>query len=132
MTGQVLRVMASANPDVHISPTGLFHIGGLNISNSILFGWISAVIVVVSMIFIARRITVKPKGGVYQFVEVIVDYMSGTIEGAFDEKKRSQKYLLYFIPLFFFILIDNLLGLIPGIGDPVTYHGNPLLRPFTA
>ena len=132
MTAAVLSVFASSGPDVHIAPQGLFSIGGVTITNSILYGWIGTAIMISLFIWIARRITIKPKGGIIQFIEVVADYIAGTVEGAFDEKKRAQKYVLYFVPLFFIILFNNLLGLIPGIGDPVTLHGNALLRPFTA
>ena len=44
---------------------------------------------------------------------------------------RGRKYVPYFVTLFFFLLINNWLGLIPGVGDTLTIHGNPLFRPFT-
>ncbi len=117
---------------VDIAPAGTFHIGGVAISNSVLYGWIGAVLMIIFFIWVARRITVNPKGGIIQYVEVIADFMVGTVEGAFEDKQRAQKYILYFIPLFFFILFNNLLGLIPGAGYAITYHGNDFLRPFTA
>lgn len=126
------HVFASSGPSVHIVPQGLFHIWHLAITNSILFGWIGTIVMIILFIWIARRITVKPKGGIIQFIEVIAEYIGGTVEDAFDEKARAQKYVLYFVPLFFFILFNNLLGLIPGIGDPITYNSTALLRPLTA
>jgi len=128
----VLGKFAASALNVYIAPSGVFHIGSVSISNSILFGWISTLVIVVVFIWVARHITVKPKGGIIQYIEVAADYMVGTIEGAFEEKKRAQKYILYFITLFFFILANNLLGLIPGVGESIKYSGSPLLRPFTA
>ena len=128
-----LRIFASSSAlKVHIAPQGLFHIGPLLITNSILYGWIGTIVMIVLFIWAARRITVRPKGGIIQFIEWIAEFMSGTVEDAFEQKDRAQKYILYFVPLFFIILFNNLLGLIPGVGDPVIYHGIPLLRPFTA
>lgn len=126
------NMFASSTPEVHIAPQTVFSIGGLNISNSILFGWISLAIMCVLFIWVAHRITVKPKSGIIQYIEVIADYITGTVEGAFDEKERAQKYILYFITLFFFILVNNIIGLLPGVGDSLTSHGNSLFRPFTA
>lgn len=131
MGGVLTKFVASAL-EVYIAPSHILNIGGISITNSILFGWISTVIIVVFFIWVAHRITVKPKGGIIQYVEVVADYMVGTVEGAFEEKKRAQKYVLYFIALFFFILANNLLGLIPGVGESIKYNGSPLLRPFTA
>ncbi|HEX5447943.1 MAG TPA: F0F1 ATP synthase subunit A [Candidatus Saccharimonadales bacterium] len=119
-------------PEVHIAPQTVFHLGPVAITNSILYGWISAVIMVAVFIIAARRITVHPKGGFIQFVEVVADYMSETVKDAFENKERSYKYILYFVTIFFFMLANNLLGIIPGVGESVTSHGNSLLRPFTA
>lgn len=127
-----LSHFASSKLVVNIEPKGLFHIGPVMITNSVLYGWICAVLIVAFFIYIARRMTVKPKGGLIQYIEVAADFIVGTIEGAFEEKKRAQKYILYFLVLFFFLLANNLLGLIPGVGDSITYHGNDLFRPFTA
>src|SRR5579884_3481561 len=126
------KLMAAAAPEVHIAPQTVFTIGGIGITNSILFGWISLVIMIVLFIWVARRITVKPKSGIIQYIEVVADYITGTVGGAFDQKERAQKYILYFVTLFFFILVNNLIGLLPGVGDSLNAHGTPLFRPFTA
>ncbi len=128
----MIELFASSSPTIYIAPSPLFHIWKFSITNSILYGWVATTIIVVVMIAIARRMTVKPKGGIIQFIEVVADYMTGTVTEAFEEKEKSQKYVLYFITVFFFLLLSNLLGLIPGIGDSIVYHGNPFLRPFTA
>ncbi|MGH7234438.1 MAG: F0F1 ATP synthase subunit A [Candidatus Saccharimonadales bacterium] len=126
------HTFASSGPAVHIAPAGLFHIWHLTITNSILYGWIGTAIMVALFIWVAHTITVKPKGGIIQFIEVIAEFIGGTVETAFDEKDRAQKYVLYFVPLFFFILFNKQLGLIPGIGESLTYKGTALLRPLTA
>jgi F-type H+-transporting ATPase subunit a len=128
----VSTVFASSAPAVHIAPQTVFTIGGVNITNSILFGWISLILICTLFIWVAHRITIKPKGGIIQYIEAIADFITDTVMGAFDETERAQKYVLYFITIFFFILVNNIIGLIPGVGEPLTSHGNPLFRPFTA
>lgn len=127
-----INFFGSSAPAVHIAPQAVFHLFNIAITNSILYGWIGTLIMLVLFIWVAHHITVKPKGGIIQFIEVIAEYIGGTVEGAFDDKQRSAKYVLYFVPLFFFILFNNLIGLIPGVGDSVTAGGNALLRPLTA
>ena len=73
----------------------------------------------------------KQKGGLIQVVEAGVDFITNLVEGAFDDKERGRKYVPYFVTLFFFILLNNWLGLVPGVGEAITIHGSPLLRPFT-
>ncbi len=132
MTLSLATNFASGIPEIHIAPQTVFHWGPLTITNSILYGWISVVILTVAFIWAARRISVHPKGGFIQFVEVVAEYMSETVSDAFSNKERSYKYVLYFVTIFFFLLANNLLGIIPGVGAPFTSHGNDLLRPMTA
>jgi F-type H+-transporting ATPase subunit a len=54
------------------------------------------------------------------------------VEGAFDDEKIGRKYVPYFVTLFFFILLNNWLGLLPIVGEGFQTGGHPLLRPFTA
>ncbi len=131
MTG-LLTKFAASTLNVHIAPNSVFHIGNIAITDSILYGWIATALMVVILIWVAHRATVKPKGGIIQYVEVVADFIVGTVQDAFEDKRRAQKYVLYFVSLFFFILINNLMGLIPIVGDALNYNGHALLRPFTA
>jgi F-type H+-transporting ATPase subunit a len=122
---------AESGPSVHVAPTEVFHIGGFTITNSILYGWISALLITAFLIWVARRVAVKPKGGVIQFVEVGVDFITNLVENSFEDKAIGRKYVPFFVTLFFFILFNNWLGLLPFVGEGFLEHGNPLLRPFT-
>lgn len=119
-------------PEVHIAPQTIFHLGPIAITNSILYGWIAAIIMIALFITAARRMTIHPKGSFIQLIEVVADFMTETVKDAFDDKQRSYKYVLYFVTVFFFLLINNLMGIIPGVGESFTSHGNSLLRPMTA
>jgi len=124
-------LFAASGPVVHIAPGGVLQLGGLSITNSIFYGWICSVIIIIIFIWVARRITVKPKGGFIQYVEVGADFITNLVVNAFDDKKKGRKYVPYFVTLFFFILVNNWLGLIPGVGEAIQVGGLPLLRPFT-
>jgi F-type H+-transporting ATPase subunit a len=127
-----LTRFANEGPVVHVAPGTDFTVFGLHITNSILYGWIIAVLMVVVLIAVARKATVRPKGGLVQYVEAIAGFMISTVEGAFTEKKTGKKYVPFFMTVFFFILLHNWSGLIPGVGDALQVHGHPLLRPMTA
>ncbi|HEX5447628.1 MAG TPA: F0F1 ATP synthase subunit A [Candidatus Saccharimonadales bacterium] len=127
-----LTNFAAGVPEVHIAPQTVFHLGPLSITNSILYGWISTVILTIAFIVVARRASIHPKGGLIQFVEIVADFMSDTVKDAFSNKERSYKYVLYFVTIFCFLLANNILGIIPGVGESFTSHGNALLRPMTA
>ena len=122
---------ADSGPSVHIAPAGIVHLGGLTITNSILYGWICISVMIILLTWVARHITVHPKGGITQFVELGVEFIIGTVESGFTDKGKARRYFPYYATLFFFLLINNWLGLVPGVGEALTIHGVPLLRPFT-
>jgi F-type H+-transporting ATPase subunit a len=131
MIAGLIGRFADSGPSVHVSPLTVFHLGGLTITNSILYGWICAAVICILMIAVARRVALYPKGGLVQFIEVGVDFITNLVENAFDDKKIGRKYVPFFVTLFFFILLNNWLGLLPIVGEGFQSGGNPLLRPFT-
>jgi F-type H+-transporting ATPase subunit a len=127
-----LQLFADSGPSVHIAPAQVFQIGNFSITNSILYGWICSAILIIAFTWLARRVTVKPKGGFIQIVEVGVDFITNMVMGAFDDKKIARRYVPFFVTLFFFILFNNWLGLLPIVGEGFqASDGAPLLRPFT-
>ncbi|MFI5270899.1 MAG: F0F1 ATP synthase subunit A [Candidatus Saccharimonadales bacterium] len=131
MSLTLLRTFADSGPVVHVSPEPVFHIGSLPITNSMLYGWICAVAIIILLISVARKVKVKPQGGFTQFVEIGVDFIGNLVENAFDDKEVGRKYVPYFVTIFFFILFNNWLGLLPFVGEGFKSSANPLLRPFT-
>lgn len=131
MYTDIFNILASSGPSVHVAPGAVWQIGGLIITNSILYGWICAVFICVLLIWVARQVTVKPKGGIIQYVEVLVEFITDLVEGAFDDIKVGRKYVGYFVTIFFFIILNNWLGLLPIVGEGFSSGSHPLLRPFT-
>jgi F-type H+-transporting ATPase subunit a len=122
---------AEEGPAVHIAPGGVFEIGGVTITNSILYGWISAVVIILFLVWASKKVKVKPQRGIVQLVEVGVDFISSLVMNAFDDKRIARKYVPFFVTLFFFILLNNWLGLLPLVGEGFKSGDNPLFRPFT-
>jgi F-type H+-transporting ATPase subunit a len=114
-----------------VAPAPVFHLGGFTITNSILYGWACAIVLIILFTAVARRVTIRPKGGFTQLVEIGVDFITNLVVGAFDDKKVGRKYVPFFVTLFFFILFNNWLGLLPIVGEGFQAGGAPLLRPFT-
>ena len=131
MIGGLLQTFADSSPSVHVAPAGVFQLGGITITNSMLYGWIAIAVIIVVMIGVARRITVHPKGGFTQYVELMVEFIQNTVEGAFEDKTKAVRYVPYFVSVFLLFLFVNWLGLLPFTGDALLAHDQPLLRPFT-
>lgn len=119
-------------PAVHVAPGEVFTIGDWAITNSILYGWVTAIAITAFLIWVSRQITVKPKRNIIiQLVEVVVDFITSLVENAFDDKTKGRKYVPFFVTIFFFILLNNWLGLLPFVGEGFKSGDNPIFRPFT-
>ena len=59
-------------------------------------------------------------------LEAGVTFVVDLVDGAFTEKAVARKYVPFFVTLFFFVLLNNWSGLIPGVGDGLQIHGHPL------
>lgn len=117
---------------VHVAPANDFTIGGVGISNSVLYGLFICIVLVVLLVWAARKVTVRPKGGAIQYVEAIVGFGIDMVEGAFLNRKTGRKYVPFFVTLFILVLGLNWSGLVLGVGDAIQIHGHPFLRAMTA
>lgn len=127
-----LLAVGEAGPVVHVAPHTIFSIAGWPITNAIFYGWLTLIVICIALVAVARRVSVKPKAGLTQYVEFGVDFVTNLVEGAFEDPKKGRKYVPYFVTLFFFILINNWFSLLPIVGDGFQAHGQPLFRAFTA
>lgn len=128
----LFRVAEAHGPHIAIAPEQVFTLGPLRITNSHLYGWICAVIIGLLLIWVARRISVKSRGGIVQFVEIGADFIIGLLESNLGNRKKAVRYAPLFASIFFFVLLNNWLGLLPGVGPAIEINGAPAFRPFTA
>ena len=98
---------------------------GKNVSGPLVFGsldltptkhvimmWLSALLLTVVVLLAVRKRNVVPKG-LYNFVETLVAFVKNEIAIPNIGEKDASRFLPYLVTAFFFILIMNLLGLVP-------------------
>lgn len=128
--------MASSDIHVSLKAEPVFHLGPLTVTNSMLYGLLTSVFIAGLLIWARKRIAVKPRKGFGQIVEIVTDFLLDMLEGVFGSRERAAKFAPIFGSFFFFIILTNLVALIPlvGPGFTVNYDGvqTPLFRPFTA
>ena len=128
-----------AATDIHVSLKAekIFEIGGFDVTNSMLYGLLCALLIGGLLIYVARRITVIPgKSFVSSIIESLVEFVAGMLAGPFGTRERAARFVPIFGFYFLFIMFNNLLGLLPVVGPGVfsSIEGGhvPLFRPFTA
>ncbi len=110
-----------------LAPEVLTTIGNIPITNTMVNAWLAIVIFLILGIVIKRKASIKPG----KFQNSAEFFLEGLL-GYFDQVTGDRKKTLRFLPLtgsiFFFILLSNWLGLMPGTGS-ITVGHNFLFRP---
>lgn len=123
---------ASEELETVITSEKLFDIAGLPITNSILYGWIVATLIIIFLVMARKRLKIGGTKGPSELIEIGTEFIVGLLKNTLGSERLAIKYTPLFATMFFFIVINNWLGLIPGIGHSVVYGEHALLRPFTA
>lgn len=121
-----------SGPTIHIAPGEVFEVAGFQITNSMVYGWLASILIIFLMVWAARKVKVTAGRGPLQFVEIGVDFIINLVSNSLGSREKGLQYGPYFVTIFFFVILNNWLGLMPGVGEAVTLNGQPLFRPFTA
>lgn len=132
MIRNLLSGLAAEGPHISIAPEHVLTAGPLQLTNSHLYAWVCAVAIGVLLITAARKVRVNATGGVAQFVEIGTDFVIGLLQSTLGSRKKAVRYAPLFASIFFFVLLNNWFGLLPGVGPAIELNGAPLFRPFTA
>lgn len=116
--------------EIHIptlAPEVLFQVGSVNVTNTMINAWIAIAIFFILGMLIYKSVKLKP-GKLQNFCEFFLDSLLGYFDQVTGERKKTMKFLPIVGSIFFFILLSNWLGLLPGTGS-ITVGHNFLLRP---
>lgn len=109
----------SSGLHISLNAETLFHIGSLPISNSMLTSTLVSLILLVFAIIVRIKLdkkTIKPTG-IQNFAELIVESLFGIVNSVTDDLKKSRLFLPSLATFFIFIVLNNWLGLLPGVGS---------------
>ena len=98
---------------IKIQPDTIFYIGPLPVTNTLLCTWIS-IIVLVALFFAGTRRRDMIPSGVQNFVEWMVELLLGLVQGV-SGKVKGKKFFPLVATFFLFILVSNMLDVIPGV-----------------
>ncbi len=116
---------------IEISATTLFTVAGFPISNSLITGWITMLILIVLFALATRKMELVPTG-LQNVAEAVVEGLLGLAENVAGREKGREFFAL-FATIFLYVLVNNWMGLLPGLTNATIYvqRGEehiPLLR----
>lgn len=88
-------------------------IGGLPITNSILTTWLVTFILITFAFIATRRVALVPNK-IQNFAEFAIETLKNMVESVAGEK--TKVFFPIIASFFFFIIVGNYLGLLPGVG----------------
>jgi F-type H+-transporting ATPase subunit a len=92
------------------------HIGNFPVTNSLLTSGVALLIVCILALAVKRSLKTVPTG-IQNALEMIIDGFLGIFDSVTGSRERSLKFAPVVLALFFFILFNNWMGLLPGVGS---------------
>ena len=94
----------------------VFHVGSFPVTNSLINSWFAVLIIVLFAFALKKKISRIPTG-IQNAFEIIVEGALNLADSVTGDRKKSQKVFPIVFSIFIFVLINNWLGLVPGIGS---------------
>ncbi|MEK7557751.1 MAG: FoF1 ATP synthase subunit a [Patescibacteria group bacterium] len=113
-------------------PEPIFKIGNFPLTNSLLNVWLVIFLVVVFGIFLKSKIKLIP-GKFQNGVEMVIELLLDVFDSVTGTREKTLKFFPIVLSFFVFILLNNWLGLLPGvgsIGQVVLEHNEKVFIPF--
>lgn len=94
----------------------IFQLNNFSITNSLLNSWLTVVIIVLLSLSLSRKIQRIPRG-IQNWAEKIMEGAMNLADSVTGSRKKTVKIFPIVFAIFLFILVNNWLGLLPGIGS---------------
>jgi len=124
-------MFAAAELHISISADPLFHVFGFPITNALFTGIIGGIITIAILFYVSGRVK---RGKYNRFVGLVQWVFEGLLKQINDvipDKKLARRITPLAITIFFVVLINYWLSVIPGL-DSIKWNGVPVLRSLTA
>ena len=115
---------------LYAEPIG--HIGSFQITNSLATSSVALLIIVTLVVLTSRKIKKVPTG-LQNALEMIIEGFLDLFDSVTGDRKKSLKFAPLVLAFFFFVLINNWMGILPGvgsIGQVVSQGGEKLFIPY--
>lgn len=120
-----MLLLTPPSPAIIVAPETVFHLGPVDVTNTMFTSWVVLALIAVVAIVAARGFSVVPSG-FSGAVEAAVGGFYGVVVGVVGEK-QGRRFFWVVSTIFFWVLLNNYFGLVPGnlyVGVPEEGHGD--------
>ncbi|MBU0649288.1 F0F1 ATP synthase subunit A [Patescibacteria group bacterium] len=118
--------------EISLAPETIFNVAGFSVTNSLLNSWMTVIILIICAVVLFKKIKQVPKG-MQNVFEMIIEAVFGVMDSVTGSREKSTKFFPLVFTLFIFILINNWLGILPGVGSigyVAMHEGHGVFVPF--
>ena len=112
--GAELNTENKTQHTLYAEPIG--NIGGFTVTNSLLSSWIVLIIIFFASLALRKRIKMVP-GRFQSIFEMLTGQVMDMFDSVTGSREKTKKLAPLIFTFFFFILINNWFGLLPGVGS---------------
>jgi F-type H+-transporting ATPase subunit a len=110
----------------------VFNLGNFTVTNSLLNSWLVVLVVIIFSIILSKKLKQIPTG-IQNAFEMVVEKALELCHTVTGQREKSLKFFPIVFSLAIFILLNNWLGILPGIGSIGRYlneNGAQVFVPF--
>lgn len=110
----------------------IFSIGEFPVTNSLLSSWFVVFLIIIISLILRTKVKMVPRG-IQNAWEMVIEGFLGVFDSVTNSRDKSLKFFPLIFSFFIFILLNNWLGLLPGIGSigkVVSEHGEKVFIPY--
>ena len=129
----MMHFFAAAGPHISIKAEEILNLGGVSITNSHMLGLLG-LIILVWLLFGARAVALGKKKPNFatRLITWTFEGLYGTVRQVIPDEKWAKKVAPVAITIFFFVIAQYWMGILPIVGPITVGEGTPLFRPFVA
>ena len=129
----MMYFFAAAGPHISIKAEEILNLGGVSITNSHMLGLLG-IIILVWLLFDARAVALGKKKPNFatRLITWTFEGLYGTVRQVIPDEKWAKKVAPVAITIFFFVIAQYWMGILPIVGPITVGEGTPLFRPFVA
>lgn len=94
----------------------IFHVGSFTVTNALLNSWLAVFLLIIFAVSIGRTVKKIPRG-IQNAAEIVLEGALNLADGVTNSREKTLKIFPIVFSVFLFILVNNWLGLIPGVGS---------------